>query len=270
MNAIRNTCLVVVALVLTACSTVSRDPGPAISNSATRRFHFPEDTVGFANETRWMYRPTPDGRGMTHEKRDPPPTYSLRCFVVARLNRQFFDHAEFAPSQPRADATRLRALVREIVHRSPRRSSPAADRVVIPGFGNLRELSETHAPLLQELGGPAFDSYAQRGHWRMVFPLGRRRESREAQRIFNRVESGRPALVHLVRFPQLTINHAVLVFDGHRTADGFEFLAADPNDPSRVSTLTFTASDGRFTWPATLSFIGGRVDVYEIFRSAWY
>lgn len=271
------------ALLLAAvgCST-GRHPSPPGVERATaptgspggaaqvRVFRFTEDTVGFTNETRWIYRPAPGGEGMIHERREPEPTYSLRCFVVSRLNRQFFDHAFFDPAQPRVDEARLRPLLSDVIGRSSRRPSSPTNRVVIPGFSNLREFSAQHESLLKELGGPAWWSYAQRGHWRMIAPIGPGRERQEAARLHQEITAGRPAVVHLVRFPQLTINHAVLLFAAQRTADGFEFMAADPNDPSRPLVLTFDSREGRFAWPSTPYFAGGRVDAYEIFRNAWY
>lgn len=233
------------------------------------RFVRARDTVGFTNETRWIYEFDAQGR-MHTRRREPPPTYSLRCFVVARLNRQFFDHARFEPEATPVPEAELRRRIRRIVARTSRRPSPAETRVVIPGFRDLRQFSETHAALLQELGGPARDSYLQRGHWRMLFPFSRRHQGRVAEGLASALADGRPRLVHLVRFPQLTINHAVLVFAAQATPEGWDFQAADPNSPDRPSTLSYRRADQTFTWPPNTYFGGGRVDVYEVYRNSWY
>lgn len=265
--------LAALAIAASGCATPRSGRAPASDPTGSalprRTFTFPNDTVGFTNETRWIYHPAPNG-SMTHEPRVPPPTYSLRCFVVARLNRQFFDHARFQPDAPKPNPAQLRKLVASVVRRSSRRPSPDAERVVIPGWRDLRELSEAEAPLLRELAGGASLSYVQRGHWRMIFPFGPRHQTREAQRIFDHVHTGRPALVHLVRFPQLTINHAVLVHAARQTPEGFEFDTADPNDPDRSHTLRFDARQRHFLWPPNTYFAGGRVDAYEVFRNAIY
>ncbi len=234
-----------------------------------RAFEFPADTVGFANETRWIYFPDGHG-GLEHRRREPAPTYGWRCFVVSRLNRQFFDHAVFAPDLPPVTATELRARVREVVSRSARCPSAAEQRVVFPGFRDLRHLSLEEGESLRALGGGAAESYVQRGHWRMLLPFSRAQQGRVAESLLASLASGRPRILHLVRFPQLTINHAVLAFDGWRTPTGMEFATADPNDPGQVWTLTFDAADRSFHWPAVPYFGGGRVDVYEVYRGAWY
>jgi hypothetical protein len=234
-----------------------------------RRFDFTADTVGFANETLWIYEFDAAGR-MSHRRRDPPPSYSLRCFVVARLNRQFFDHARFVPEQPRPGPAELAERVSAVVHRSPRTPSPDGDRIVLPGYANLRELSLDQEPLLKRLGGHGWESYVQRGHWRSVFPFTRRHQLRTTEQLLTRLADGRPLVLHLVRFPQLTINHAVLAFDARRTADGCEFLVADPNEPNQPRTLEFDRATGHFQFGPNPYFGGGRVDVYEVFHGPWY
>ena len=44
----------------------------------------------------------------------------------------------------------------------------------------------------------------------------------------------------------------------------------DPNEPGQPLTLVFDRATGRFTLPATPYFVGGRVDVYEVYRSWLY
>lgn len=243
------------------------------SSEAVRRepFRFARDTVGFTNETRWIYMERPGG-GMSGVSRETRPDYSLRCFVVARLNRQFFDHARFVPdAAPLADAE-LRSRIREVIGRSRRTPSGngPGDRVEIPAYHDLRELSRARESWLKEDGGGAFESYCQRGHWRMLFPFGRSQQERVAGDLVARLAEGRPRVLHLVRFPQLSINHAVLVHGVRETPEGWAFSAADPNDPDQDQMLLFDRVRREFHWPRVPYFPGGRVDVYEVYRNTWY
>src|ERR1043166_4537472 len=75
---------------------------------------------------------------------------------------------------------------------------------------------------------------------------------------------GRPLIAHLVRFPQLTINHALVIFDAQETRPQIQFSAYDPNQPSQPRMLTYDSPTRTFLLPANDYFPGGRVDVYEV------
>lgn len=261
--------VLVLGLVLGAAGCAVHPKGPIPVRP--QPFQFGRDTVGFTNETRWIYVERPDG-GMTGHSRDQAPAYSLRCFVVARMNRQFFDHAVFRPGEPRVPPEVLRARLREVMGRSRRTPSGTGpgERVEIPGFRDLRELSEAHGDWLRADGGAAFESYFQRGHWRMLFPFWPAQQVRVAERLVSDLADGRPRVLHLVRFPQLSINHAVLVHGVRPMAGGWEFSVADPNDPDQAQRLLFDAERREFRWPRVPYFPGGKVHAYEVYRNSWY
>ena len=77
-------------------------------------------------------------------------------------------------------------------------------------------------------------------------------------------------VAHVVTFPALTINHAVLLHAVRAIAAGLEFDAYDPNSPGSPLTLTFDRSARRFLMPVTRYFIGGPVDVYEVYVDVWH
>ena len=89
-----------------------------------------------------------------------------------------------------------------------------------------------------------------------------------AVQLMRRLESGEVAVVHVVRFPQLSINHALLLFDFKETPESIEFVAYDPNNAHEPIRLRFGRGERRFLMPRTLYSPGGRVDVYEIYH-AW-
>ena len=233
-----------------------------------RKFAFRQDTFAFSNELFWVYRTDPATGKMAHEKRQPKPDYALHCFAVARGARQFFQQARFDPDSPRVDEASYRALVRRVVGTNPRFERPEAERIVIPGYANLREFSATHESLLKEECGSMWASYFQRGNWRMIMHFSARQQERMAAQLLVSIQRNRPPVVHLADFPKLHLNHAVLLIDAREDEEGIEFAVYDPNDSSRASRLRFDRAERRFYFPTNFYFAGGRVDVYEIY-SAW-
>jgi hypothetical protein len=229
----------------------------------TRKFDFFRDTFAFRNELLWEYLIDDTTGRVTTRKNDPPPTYGHRCFVVVRSARQFLFHATFAPDKAPLSDDEYREQILEIVRRPPWEKSLPTERVMIPGYGGLREFSQARPRILKENCGPAWQSYINRKHWRMLVPFPRAGQGKEAERLFHR--TGEQPIIHVVRFPQLTINHALMVFDARRTAEGIDFAIYDPNLPEAPSTLKFSRADNTFYLPRNIYWVGGRVDVYETY-----
>ncbi|NBV21649.1 MAG: hypothetical protein EBS05_06975 [Proteobacteria bacterium] len=231
-------------------------------------FDFHRDTFAYANETKWVYSVDPITGRQVSTPRVPEPSYALHCFAMARTARQFWWHARFDPSLAAPDEATCRRLIREVVSgKSPARS---VRNIVIPGYTGLREFSATWEALLKRECGGAWQSYFQRGNWRMIFPFTRAHQQSEADRLLSILEQGGLPVVHVLRFPQLTINHTVLLFSVRSNPNTIEFRAYDPNIPEREVGLCFDRATRTFTWPALPYFAGGRVDVYEIYRGWIY
>ncbi|MFM2082040.1 MAG: hypothetical protein RL380_731 [Verrucomicrobiota bacterium] len=243
------------AALFTGCTTTHHAPRAS-------SFDFARDTFAYANGLNWIYTNTSDG-AWTTARRDPPPAYSLHCYVMARAARQFATHARFEPHYP-ANPARLPQLIRAVVH------ARASEEIAIPGYANLREFSAANETLLQENCGGAWHCYFQRGNWRLTFPFTRAGQAREARRLADEIAAGELPIVHLCRFPQLTINHAVLLYAATTNASGLQFLAYDPNQPRAPQPLQFDAASKTFLLPRTDYFPGGRVDAYEIYRDWRY
>ena len=261
-DSIEPSLLVLLALLLTGlcgCGT------PHVESKADPRpFDFQTDTFSYPNELVWEYRYDANGKWTT-SRREPKPSYDLHCFVVARSARQFFENARFAPELPVVDDATYRRLIRNVVSTNPRKPLPADRRVVIPGYADLRAFSEAKAELLKTECGGAWQSYFQRGNWRMVFPFSRRGQHQVAQSLLAHLTPTHPLIVHLVRFPQITINHTVVVFGAKETDDTIEFTIYDPNQPQQPALLRYDRASRTFNLPASTYFPGGRVDVYEIY-----
>lgn len=248
-----------VSLLLAGCATTQR--GIVASH---RPFNFEQDTFAYANGLVWEYYFDAQGK-WTNRRREPAADYTHHCFVVARSARQFFLHARFDESLPVADETACRRLIREVISRSPRHSSSPSQQVVIPGYPHLKAFSQEWAELLKAECGGAWQSYFQRGHWRMILPFGRRHQERTAGQLLESVRQHDLPVVHLVRFPSLSINHAVVAFDAEEDEAEIRFAVYDPNEPAQPTELVYERSTRSFSFPCNFYFIGGRVHVYEIY-----
>ena len=249
--------LLALCAFLTGCVTASHW-APA------RAFDFSRDTFSYANGLVWEYRFDEQGKWTTR-RRDPRPDYSQHCFVVSRSACQFFENAIFRPDLPRTEPAAYRRLVEDVVRTSLRKPLPPERRIVIPGYADLRSFSRDHEKLLQTACGGAWRCYFQRGNWRMIFPFTRHQQARVVADIQSELSRSGAVVAHLVRFPQLTINHAVLVFAAKPREKTIEFTIYDPNDPSAPATLTYDRATRSFSLPTNNYFPGGRVDVYPIY-----
>lgn len=251
------------AVIFSGCATRN------VRGVNDRPFQFGHDTLSYRNDLVWEYI-FDDATGRTSTRtKEVRPEYTHHCFVVARSARQFFQFAKFDPALPRCDDATYRKLIRQVTGRDPMHDIEEGQRIVIPGFTNLLHFSVDKRKLLQEESGGAWRSYFQRGHWRIMWPFTRRGQEREAQFLMQEIRNHRPPVVHLIKFPQLTINHAVLLFDVRETAQAIEFITYDPYEAERPVTLTFDRAKRTFTFGRNAYFIGGEVNVYEIYRT-WY
>jgi len=260
--ALNGTCWLLIALALSGCGTVRRE-----SAASRRPFLFQQDTLCYANQLVWEYHFDPATGQASHSRREPPPTYTHHCFVVARSAKEFFEHARFDPSLPIADESTYRQLVRRVVSQSPRRWSRADEKIVIPGYANLREFSAAQERLLKDECGGAWQSYFQRGHWRMIFPFARSHQEHISRQLVEALKENRPPVIHIVRFPSLAINHAILLFDACESDSEIIFTVYDPNAFDQPTTLTYDRVARTFNYPRNAYFQGGRVDVYEIYHT---
>lgn len=234
----------------------------------SRRFVFERDSFAFANELVWEYRFDQAGR-MTTVAREPKPDYTLRCFVLTAAARQFSFHAHFDAAQPRMAEAQYRVLVRQVLSRNPRETSSEEQRIRIPGFAGLRSFSDAFESLLKAECGGAWRSYVLRSHWRMVFPISRRHQAWTAEQLKKTLSRKATAVVHLVTFPKLTINHGVVLYGFREEAAKIEFDAYDPNGPSKPAQLVYDATTRAFHFPANAYWAGGKLDVIEIYRN-WF
>jgi hypothetical protein len=234
-----------------------------------RPFNFQTDTFSYANELVWDYYYDAKGKWVS-QPHLPKPDYTHHCFVVARSAKQFFDQARFDPSQPVADAATYRRLIRSVVSSAASRVRAEADRIVIPGYANLREFSAAQEPLLKAECGGAWQSYVQHGHWRIMAPFTRHHQEKMAAQLLQELKTNLPVVAHLVRFPHMTINHAVVLYAAAENDQEIRFTTYDPNRAAAPVMLVYDRARRTFEFAANDYFEGGRVDVYEVYRDWRY
>jgi hypothetical protein len=235
----------------------------------SRPFDFQHDTFAYANDLVWEYHFDANGKWV-HQRREPEPDYTHHCFVVARTARQFFQNAKFDPSLPVTDEAGYRKLIQRVVSVDPSRTLPEEKKIVIPGYANLHAFSEAQEKALKAECGGAWQSYFQRGHWRIMFPFSRAHQEKTVERLIEDLKQNRPPVVHIICFPKLTINHALLLFDVKENGKALEFATYDPNKPDKPKVLVFDRATRTFSFPGNDYFPGGNVDIYEVYRSCWF
>ena len=232
-----------------------------------RHFNFRTDTFGFANETVFAYHVDPSGT-LHVGRREKPPAYAHRCFVMSRAVVQFYQFARFAPTLRRCDRTEYARLVREI-SRIPVWSSGKRNRVVIPGFRDLRSFSEVHPVILQENLGAWLPTYLRVGNYRMAMGHPRAGQAATARWLMKSVNEGKPRIIYLARFPSM--NHCVVAFSAEpRGSEDLRFWVYDPNDPWAPAQLDYRASERSFAFPRKWYFPGGRVNVMRVYISPFH
>jgi hypothetical protein len=232
-----------------------------------RRFDFARDSFAFANETFWEYHFEAAGGKTSFSRREPKPDYAHRCFVLTRAARQFLFHARFDQTQEAGDDRTCRRLIRAIMARNVRVAARPGKQIVMPGYADLREFSRAREPLLKAECGGAWRSYVLRSHWRMVFPISRAHQARTAASLEAALQQHVPPIIHLVKFPALTINHSMMVFAAAETGRGLEFQAYDPNHPAQPVRLSFDRTTRTFSLPPNRYWAGGELDIIEIYRN---
>src|SRR5262245_21890529 len=134
------TSLRVAALGLLAAACAAA-PTAGASATGRARFDLEHDTYAFANLVRAERPGWNDG-------------FANYCLIIARSASQFYRFARFAPDQPLASPEEYERLVHEVLGHSPWAAPAAsADRVVIPGYSDLRAFSAAQERVIKAAFG---------------------------------------------------------------------------------------------------------------------
>jgi len=226
---------VCLALILAGCASA-----PPIERAATRpatgpALRFGVDTFAFRNDIRW---------------KNPGKTdlYANYCFVMARGVTQFHKFARFAPELPRVEPETYTRLVQEVVGHGPWEDPlPAGERVVIPGYASLYELSAAQEAAVKAGLGGFFWTFVHWTNWRVVFPVTGGGQEEVARETLDELDAGRMVQLLVTNLPKVELNHTVIAYD-YRIYDGrfLEFIVYDPNEPEEPGRVAFDRADRSF------------------------
>ncbi len=103
----------------------------------------------------------------------------------------------------------------------------------------------------------------------MILPFSKCHQEKTAITLARELHEGKPAVVHVLRFPKLSINHALLAFGVHESPQTIVFDTYDPNQPDAPVELTYDRARRSFSLAANKYFPGGMVRAYEVYNH-WY
>jgi hypothetical protein len=218
-------------------------------------FDFARDTFAFPNEIRSRHPGVPD-------------LYANYCFVMARSLRQFFLVARFDPSVPKLDHDGYVERIRSVVAHAPWRDPlPLPERVVIPGYANLREFSRGEEAALKKGMGGRFWTVVHWTNWRVTMPETRAGQREVAEQIVADINAGRLVQMLVTNLPTVELNHTVVAFGYRWSRDGLELSVWDPNDPASSGVITFDAAGHGFAATRVYDTRPGPIRVFRMYYS---
>jgi hypothetical protein len=238
----------------------------ARADGTASEFCFDRDTFAFANQTVFEYH-----EGHASLRKSSPTkqdAYNRHCFVMSRTALQFKKFARFEPrSAPLDDAslaTRIRAVTRQAAWTEP---LPANQRIVFPGYKDLKEMSKAHRELVQLNIGHGWPSYFRISNARMMFQDGTGYQERTHAQLNAALARGELFVAFLTTYPRFSINHSVLIYKLKSSSPnpGDHYLVYDPNHSESPRELAWSAHDRAFSYQKDWDFVGGFVRVYQVY-----
>jgi hypothetical protein len=243
---------------------------PLIAHGAAApAFNFERDTFAFQNATVLKYkngRPTLERRSATG---DPSNDYSRACFVMTRSTIQFRKFARFDPHGAPLSDKELAARIRKVTRRPPwHEALPEDQRVIFPGYVNLRQISKAHPQVFRENIGSGFATYFRPGNFRMFYKHSPKYQERMHANLEAALARGDLFVGYLSTYPKLSINHCVLFYaqKSVRTDGEIErYFVYDPNHAEAPRELTWSPGERAFAYQKDIDFVGGFVRVYQVY-----
>jgi len=234
-------------------------------------FRFDRDTLTFANSTVFEYHAGVARARQSGPDREKTPPYTRRCFVMSRSVIQFHRFARFDPRGAPLDDQELARRVRDVARRPPWHPALADnERVLFPGYPDLRELSKKRGRVLQENLGLGWTAYTRIGNFRMFFLHSVRYQERTRQELNAALARGELFAAYLSDFPTLHINHSVVVFARKPSSDASidRYACYDPNHPDAPRELKWLGNKHAFDFQKDEEFVGGFTRVFHVYGKA--
>jgi len=247
--------VVVLALVTAACAHAPVSPAAAAAATSVPAFSFADDTFAFPNMIRARNPRTPE-------------LYANYCFVLARAVRQFHQFARFDPTAPRVETGEYVRRVREVTSRHPWEPPlPPAERVVIPGFGNLRAFSAAEEAAVKAGLGPRFWTWVHWTNWRVTMPVPDGHQAAVLEEVLDELAAGRLVQLLITNWPKQELSHTVVVYAARPVTDGVELVMSDPNDTAAPGTILFDTRHDRFVSSHVYDTSVGPIRVFRMYYS---
>ena len=103
----------------------------------------------------------------------------------------------------------------------------------------------------------------------MIFPFPRAHQERTAGALAAALKKNHLPILHLVKFPAMSINHCIVLFGVTETGSGREFESYDLNNSKTSERLTFDLASQTFFLSENSCWPGGALNVSHIYRS-WF
>jgi hypothetical protein len=252
-------------LLTVACASAPSTNGASLNGGAllgleepvaVSTFSFEKDTFAFPNMIRSRH---PD---------DEPGLYANYCFVLARGIRQFAQYVRFDPALPKLDQTGYVERVKQVAARSPWEPvPPPADRIVIPGYANLREFSRDQEAAVKEGMGGRWLTMFHWTNWRVALPISDDHQERLAYLIVDEIRAGRLVQLLVSNFPKPELNHTVVVFESIPKKGSVDFVVWDPNNPDGPGIITFDQGSKGFWATDVYDTDPGPIRAYRMYYS---
>lgn len=250
--------IVFAATVLTAGRAVASD------------FQFERETFAFANSTVFEYR---DGVIVRRGRKEKSDRYTRRCFVMSRAAMQFHKFARFDSRRATVDDKELARRIRNVARRQPWNPAlPENERIVFPGYANLRQMSKARGRVLQENIGLGWPTYGRIGNFRMFFVHNVKYQVKTQAELDATLARGELFVAYLSDFPFLRINHSVLIYARKPRRPGSKidrYVCYDPNHPDAPRELKWSPDQRLFNYPKDEEFVGGYTRVYHVYGKPW-
>jgi len=239
----------------------------ARADGKSSEFRFDRDTFAFANQTVFEYHEGHASlRKSSATKQDK---YNRHCFVMSRTAAQFKKFARFDPGRNPLDDSSLAARVRDVTRQAAWAGPlPENERIVFPGYKDLKEMSKARRELVQLSIGHGWPSYFRISNARMMFQDGKDYQERTHARLNAALARSELFVAFLTTYPRFSINHSVLIYKLKSSSPnpGIDhYLVYDPNHPESPRDLTWSSHDRAFSYQKDWDFIGGFVRVYQVY-----
>jgi hypothetical protein len=159
--------------------------------------------------------------------------------------------------------------VRQVTRHAPYEQALApAQRVVIPGYKSLRQLSEKRGWVLQKNIGLGWPTYFRIGNYRMFYKHSPSYQAKTHEQLNATLGRGELFIAYLSDFPTLHINHAVLVYERKspsRKDKADRYNCYDPNHPDGPRELVWFPDKQVFNFEKDQEFAGGFTRVFQVY-----